>query len=69
LREQNVAEDAIRSELRSGRPTGGRFHFDKGAGSMNGLNNLLENGAIADAGDTHAAQTMLQDLIGAMSGE
>jgi hypothetical protein len=55
--------------LRSGLPTGGRFHFEKGAGAMNGLNNLLENGAISDAGDTQAAQTMLQDLIAAMSGD
>lgn len=56
--------DAVRNELRTGLPTGGRFHSDKAQIYINGLNNVLKTDL--SAVDRLVANSLLDDLVGAL---
>jgi len=58
--------DAIRSELITGEPTGGKFHTIKGNESINGLNNWLARNPDASYADRLVAQSLLDDLRNAL---
>jgi hypothetical protein len=60
--------DAIRSELRTGQPTQGIFHYQKGQQYANALCNWLQQHPNADPADRSAAQDLLHDLTEALHG-
>lgn len=60
--------DAIRQELKTGKPTGGRFHSQKGRELANGLRNWLRRNPSASPSDISAAQTTLADIVSALGG-
>lgn len=63
--------DAIRFEEITGQAIGGVIHAEsKGPQMLNALSNWLRSarGRAGSPSDVHAAQGMLQDLIGAMTG-
>jgi hypothetical protein len=59
--------DAVRSELRTGQPTGGRFHSQKAIDYSNALKKLLDGGQL-NAQDRLVAQSLLDDLQNALKG-
>lgn len=59
--------DAIRSEIATGKPTGGKFHTTKGEESMRGLQNLLATGNLS-SDDACIAQALIEDLAKALAG-
>ena len=59
--------DAIRSELATGKPTGGKYHSQKGQESIQGLRNLLDKGVLS-AEDAYIAQKLIEDLTNALAG-
>jgi hypothetical protein len=61
--------DAIRNELETGQPTGGKFHSHKGGIYINGLKNWLRNNPKGTASDIEAAKKMLHDLQSALQGK
>jgi hypothetical protein len=60
--------DAIRNELKTGQPTYGRFHSQKGREYVRALEKWLCNNPNASAADRAAAQQMLDDLRAALGG-
>ena len=60
--------DAVRSELATGQPVGGRFHTIKAQETIQGLNNWLARNPSASAGDIAGARAVLQDLTNALAG-
>jgi hypothetical protein len=60
--------DAIRNELATGVPTGGRMHTIKGQETLQGLTNWLRRNPDADYGDRLVAQSLADDLARALQG-
>ena len=58
--------DAVRNELATGLPTGGKFHSEKAQIYINGLNNVLKQDLTAS--DRLVAQSLLDDLVNALGG-
>jgi hypothetical protein len=58
--------DAVRSELESGRPTGGYFHSIKAEQYTRALQKLLTPGGELSVRDRLVAQSLLDDLQGAL---
>lgn len=58
--------DAVRNELATGLPTGGKFHSEKAQIYINGLNNVLKQDLTAS--DRLVAQSLLDDLVDALRG-
>ncbi len=54
--------DAIRNEIATGVPTGGRMHTIKGQETLNGLNNWLRRNKDADYYDRLVAQSLADEL-------
>ena len=54
--------DAIRNEVATGVPTGGRLHITKGRESLRGLNKWLGNNADAPYHDRLVAQSLADEL-------
>jgi hypothetical protein len=54
--------DAIRREVATGTPTGGRMHLTKGQESLNGLNNWLRRNPEAPYADRLVAQSLADEL-------
>jgi hypothetical protein len=54
--------DAIRGELRTGQPTGGRMHLQKGRESVRALENWLRRNPNASSADRGVARQLLDDL-------
>jgi hypothetical protein len=62
--------DAVRNELRTGRPTGGTFHAEKAESSINALRNWLRNqGPTASRTDREWAWRLLSELEKALKGQ
>ncbi len=61
--------DAIKEEMRTGQPVGGTFDSIKGAESAKGLQNWLQRNPNAPYGDRVVAQSLLDELRGAMGGK
>lgn len=61
--------DAIRSELQTGNPVGGRFHSQKGEMYRNALNNWIESNPAARPNDVAVAENLVKDLNDAMGYE
>lgn len=59
--------DAIRSELKTGIPVGGRFHTIKGQNSSRALQKLI-NGNLLDNEDKEIAKALYEDLQKALNG-
>lgn len=60
--------DAIRNELRTGKPTHGRDHIEKGIDSIKGLQRLLNEGNLSSQ-EQGVAQNYIDALIKALSGK
>jgi RHS repeat-associated protein len=60
--------DAIRNELKTGLPTYGKFHLQKGQQYVNSLQNWLEANPNASVTNREAARQMLNDLQSALGG-
>ena len=60
--------DAIRNEIRTGQPTGKKFHSGPGEQYVTGLRNWLANNPNASASDRAIAQRTLDDLVNALAG-
>ena len=60
--------DAIRNEIRTGLPTQGKFHFNKGQQYLNALRNLIKKGILSTE-DLKIAQALLEALINALAGK
>ena len=60
--------DAVRSEVRTGNPTGGKFHSTKAQRLLNGLNKSLKSGNL-NATDTKTAKALATDLQNALNGK
>ncbi|MBN9090664.1 MAG: RHS repeat-associated core domain-containing protein, partial [Reyranella sp.] len=58
-----TTQDAIRNELRTGKPTSGTFHSIKGQDSINGLRKFLRNNPNAPYYDRLVAQSLLDELL------
>lgn len=58
--------DAIRSELATGAPTGGRMHLTKGQESLRGLDNWLAKNPDAPYYDRLVAQSLADELRGVL---
>lgn len=54
--------DAIRNELATGVPTGGRMHTTKGQETLNGLNKWLRRNKDGDYYDRLVAQSLADEL-------
>jgi hypothetical protein len=62
--------DAVRNELLTGRPTGGRFHSEKARAAVNALNNWLQrHGAQASREDRLWARRLLGELEKVLRGQ
>jgi filamentous hemagglutinin len=61
--------DAVRNALRTGIPTGGTFHSIKAGQYTSALRNWLANNPTASPHDRLVAQTLLDDLVGALRGQ
>jgi hypothetical protein len=57
--------DAVRSELETGEPTGGTFHFEKAAQYSTALSNLLKSGNL-NPYDQLVARSLFEDLQSAL---
>jgi hypothetical protein len=60
--------DAVRHELATGQPTGGRFHSDKAQQYVNALNNWLKRAPDASHYDRMVAESLKRDLESALAG-
>lgn len=60
--------DAIRYELRTGLPVGGRFHSQKGQEYINALNRWMRRNPNADHHDQLVAHSLRDDLTAALAG-
>jgi len=60
--------DAIRNELRTGRPTSGKFHITKGRESLRGLQNWLRRNPGASDADRSVAENLMDQLHDALGG-
>ena len=60
--------DAVRNEVRTGTPTGGKFHSTKAQRLLNGLNKCLRSGNL-DAMDAKTANALAMDLRNALKGK
>ena len=60
--------DAIRHELQTGTPVGGRFHMQKGREYARALEKWLDKHPHASQADRSAAQAVLHDLLAALGG-
>ena len=60
--------DAIRNEIATGVPTGGRMHTIKGQETLNGLNNWLRRNPDAPAHDRLVAQSLADELTEVLRG-
>ena len=58
--------DAIRNELATGVPTGGRMHITKGQESLRGLENRLSSNPNAPYNDRLVAQSLADELRGVL---
>jgi len=61
--------DAIRHELATGAPVGGKFHLQKGQESIRALENWLKGNPNASYRDRVVAESLLNDLRRAVGGE
>jgi RHS repeat-associated protein len=61
--------DAIRNELKTGLPTAGKFHSEKGLQYVRGLDNWLKNNLSAAHYDRLVAKSVRDDLINALGGK
>jgi hypothetical protein len=59
---------ALREELRTGLPVGGKFHTQKTEEGIHLLNDWLKSNFLAKQGDRAAAENMLRDLLEASRG-
>jgi RHS repeat-associated protein len=60
--------DAIRNEIATGVPTGGRLHTTKGQETLNGLNNWLRRNPEANYYDRQVAQSLADELSSVLRG-
>ena len=60
--------DAIRNEMRTGRPTGGYFHTTKGKETLRGLENWLRRNPGATDADRSVAENLIHQLRDALGG-
>ena len=60
--------DAIRSEMKTGQPTSGKFHTQKGQEYARALERWMANNPNASPSDRTAAQLMANDLKSALAG-
>ena len=60
--------DAVRNELKTGLPTGGRFHSQNAQEYITALRRFLKNNPNASNSDRMVAQALLDDLIAALKG-
>ena len=60
--------DAIRNELETGLPTGGKFHTQKGQEYINALSNWLTRNPNASHYDRLVAESLNNDLKAAIGG-
>jgi hypothetical protein len=60
--------DAIRNEIRTGRPTGGCFHTTKGKETLRGLQNWLRRNPAASGADRSVAENLIRQLDDALGG-
>jgi hypothetical protein len=58
--------DAIRNEIATGAPTGGRMHITKGQESLRGLDNWLAKYPDAPYHDRLVAQSLADELRGVL---
>lgn len=58
--------DAIRSELRTGEPTGGKMHLTKGQQSLRGLDKWLRLNPAAPHHDRLVANSLAEELRGVL---
>jgi hypothetical protein len=63
-----TTSDAVRYELATGLPTGGKFHSIKAQETINGLQRWLRNQPGASYPDRLVAQSLLDDLLSALGG-
>jgi hypothetical protein len=59
---------AIRQEIATGLPVGGKFHTQKAIDSIRSLERWLANNPAARAGDRAAAENVIKDMINALRG-
>ena len=59
--------DAVRYERATGQPVGGKFHTIKAQETVNGLTNWLKNNPNASYSDRLVAQSLIDDLLGALN--
>ncbi len=60
--------DAVRNELKTGLPTGGKFHTQKAQQVSNGLRRWIRNNPDASDYDKLVAKSLLNDLQSALEG-
>ena len=60
--------DAVRNELLTGLPTGGKFHSQKALEYIKGLGNWLKNNPNASYQDRLVARSLVDDLKAALGG-
>jgi filamentous hemagglutinin len=60
---------AVREELATGKPVGGRFHSQKARDYVIALRRWLADNPHASAGDRAAAESIIEDLENAVSGK
>jgi anti-sigma28 factor (negative regulator of flagellin synthesis) len=60
--------DAVRNELRTGKPTKGKFHDSKLEQCARGLKNRINNGVL-NFSEESIAKRLLQDILNALSGK
>jgi hypothetical protein len=60
--------DAVRSELATGKPVGGKWHSTKARELINAINNWAKRTPGASASDVAAANLVKQDLTNALAG-
>jgi hypothetical protein len=61
--------DAIRHEIATGRPVGGKFHTQKGQQYIQALENWLGKNPTASPGDRSVAQSIIADLRNTLGGK
>jgi hypothetical protein len=61
--------DAVREELRTGNPVGGRYHSQKAQEYINALDNWLKRNPTASHFDRLVAQSLRDDLASALAGK
>ena len=60
---------AVRQELATGVPVGGRFHAQKAKNYIDALASWLKNTPKASKCDRDAAENVMQDMINALNGK